>query len=148
MVFNDDAPSPPTASAVWAALQSYMRAQDRHRELRETVGLGRGKGRVGALLLIEQSARTLAELAQLLDIEPSHATIIVNTLEERGYVQRSPDPDDRRKKHVVLTDGGRHVLRRVHAVLDRPPIEFERLTPDDLATFGRLLAKLTDAPAE
>ena len=137
-----------TASSAWTALRSYIEAHERRRELRDTAGLGRGHGRVAALLHIEQTgAVTLADLAEHLDVESSHATTIVNTLEERGYVQRQLDPDDKRRKHVTLTMAGRRVLKRVHAVLDRPPAAFQRLTPDELAVLTAITAKLTGPEA-
>jgi DNA-binding MarR family transcriptional regulator len=132
----------PSAVSVWSAMRDYTLEQDRRRELRETVGLGRGSGRVSALLHIEQSPLTLADLAQRLDIEPPHATAIIDTLEERGYVTRQTDSQDRRRKQVVLTAAGRRVLRKVHAVVDRPPPEFHKLTEAQLTALSQIMATL------
>ncbi|WP_051450510.1 MarR family winged helix-turn-helix transcriptional regulator [Actinospica robiniae] len=130
-------------AAAWRALRAYVKAQDRARELRETVGIGRGSGRVTTLTLLEQSPRTPAELARLLDVDRSHVTVILNTLEERGYITRDVHPEDRRRKDITLTQAGRDVVRRVHDVIDRPPGGFDRLTPQELTTLHGLIGKLT-----
>ena len=39
-------------------------------------------------------------------VDPPYATLIVDTLEERGLVERRPDPADRRRKIVQLTASG------------------------------------------
>jgi DNA-binding MarR family transcriptional regulator len=55
---------------------------------------------------------TLAERAQL--TTPS-IKYLVDSLEERGYVERIPDPHDGRARLVRFTDRGRH---QVHTALE------------------------------
>ena len=52
-----------------------------------------------------------SELAQHLHIAPRSATEVVDALEAKGLVARSPDPSDRRATLVSLTDRGRDALR-------------------------------------
>src|SRR4051812_49840821 len=56
--------------------------------------------------LAEQD-RTLTELAELLAVTKQAAIKVVHDMEERGFVERTPDPDDRRAKVLRLTDKGR-----------------------------------------
>lgn len=56
----------------------------------------------GDLLIGELAAREL--------VQPPSMTRIVNGLEERGLVARTPDPTDRRLCRVGLTEAGRQVL--------------------------------------
>ncbi|MEZ5818819.1 MAG: MarR family transcriptional regulator [Hyphomicrobiaceae bacterium] len=54
-----------------------------------------------------------SELADMMEIEKAPAGKIVDRLEERGWVERRPDPVDRRINRIFLTDRG----ERVHAVI-------------------------------
>lgn len=60
---------------------------------------------------------SLRQLAERLCCEPPNATYVVDKLEAAGLVLRSPHPQDRRVKQVVLTPQGeiarRDVLRRL-----------------------------------
>ncbi len=69
----------------------------------------------------------------------------VSTLEQMGYIERVPDPHDRRVSGVRLTEGGRELLARacqtVQAELDTA---LAKLGADQLQTLFRLLGQLTD----
>ncbi|NYE37883.1 DNA-binding MarR family transcriptional regulator [Nocardioides cavernae] len=52
-------------------------------------------------------------LAEVLRIAPRSATEVVDALEDRGWVRRSPDPADRRATLLTLTDEGRGLVARV-----------------------------------
>jgi DNA-binding MarR family transcriptional regulator len=67
---------------------------------------------------------------------------MVDDLEERGLVQRMPDPEDRRAKLVELTAAGRAAAARAAAILDEPPAELRHVPADDLATMLRVLERL------
>jgi DNA-binding MarR family transcriptional regulator len=54
-----------------------------------------------------------SELADMMEIEKAPAGKIVDRLEERGWVERRPDPVDRRINRIFLTELG----ERVHAVI-------------------------------
>jgi DNA-binding MarR family transcriptional regulator len=49
----------------------------------------------------------VSDLAAASDITASGVTQMITGLEERGYVGRSMDPDDRRAVRVFLTEAGR-----------------------------------------
>ena len=84
-----------------------------------------------------------SELAQLLRIAPRSATEVVDALEAKGLVQRSPDPTDRRATLVSLTATGRRAHRggtprprpRVGAALRPAP-------KTDRAHLSRILRQL------
>ncbi len=69
----------------------------------------------------------------------------VSALEAMGYVERVPDPADRRVTGVRITLNGLRVMesahRRFHGMLSRA---IESLGQDDLRTLLRLLARLTE----
>lgn len=53
------------------------------------------------------------ELASLVGIDGSSLVRLLDTLEQRGHIQRHPDPGDRRIKLVMLTDAGRRAVRDI-----------------------------------
>ena len=55
----------------------------------------------------------LGDLAAAERIAPSTLTRLVNVLEDRGYLDRQPAPDDARAYLVTVTDSGREVLERI-----------------------------------
>jgi DNA-binding MarR family transcriptional regulator len=47
------------------------------------------------------------DLAEFLRLDPSQVVALVDALQERGLVERRPDPRDRRANVVVATEAGR-----------------------------------------
>ena len=91
----------------------------------------------------------LKELAEQLRIAPRSATEVVDQLEDKGLLNRGPDPSDRRATLISLTAEGaamRDVVRKDRA---READEyFAALSPGDRADLARILALLAkDAPA-
>lgn len=69
---------------------------------------------------------------------------VVDRLARQGLVATTPDPDDRRRLTVTLTDAGAAVFARLAA----PAIEVSRrtlspLSPDEARTLLALLSRLT-----
>jgi DNA-binding MarR family transcriptional regulator len=52
------------------------------------------------------------ELAAALRIQPSNIVALLDELERRELLERSPDPADRRRHRVELTERGRRTLER------------------------------------
>lgn len=59
-----------------------------------------------ALHGIRDGATSPGELARLWQVTPAVITGIVDRLERRGLVRREPDPDDRRRLRLALTEKG------------------------------------------
>jgi DNA-binding MarR family transcriptional regulator len=87
--------------------------------------------------------RTRRALAEQLAADPPYVTLIVDGLEERGLVQRTPHPDDRRAKLVQLTAAGRTAAARADAILDEPPAALRDLPDADLAAVLRVLERVS-----
>jgi len=75
--------------------------------------LGRSYGYVFRVL--GDGDRSLSELAGLLGITLPGAGKIVDEMEARGYVERHPDPSDRRVKRLALSRRGRAALKAARA---------------------------------
>jgi DNA-binding MarR family transcriptional regulator len=82
--------------------------------------LGRSDGFVFRSLAVRPM--TVSELATRLEISKQGAAQIVDDMERRGYVERAPDPDDRRARLVRLSARGERALataRRFHRDYER-----------------------------
>ena len=92
-------------------MSDFVHGHDSADELRRELGLGRGAGRVKALLSLAKGPLSLADLAQAIGADASYTTIIVNELEALGLLSRTLDTRDRRRKTVKLTANGRDAMR-------------------------------------
>src|SRR5262245_1979806 len=95
-------------------------------ELREAVARqgftdqGRSDGYV--LRALGAQPMTTSELAERLEISKQGAAQIVDDMERRGYVERQPDPNDKRARLLHLAPRGRDALaaaRRFHQRYER-----------------------------
>ena len=98
-----------------------------------------------ALRVVGQHEPTrLGVVAAHLRIAPRSVTDVVDSLEERGFVRREPDPDDRRAVRVALTARGQSVLGDLDAARAADHEEFfARLSGTDRAELARILTRLT-----
>ncbi|WP_369816415.1 MarR family winged helix-turn-helix transcriptional regulator [Mycobacterium sp. 852014-50255_SCH5639931] len=53
--------------------------------------------------------RTQAALAEAIGADKTRIIPILDELQERGYIERSPDPDDRRARLLAITSAGRSI---------------------------------------
>lgn len=89
----------------------------------------------------------LGDLAEHLRIAPRSATEVVDALEGRGLVERTPDPADRRATLVVPTERGRETGEAIRAArAAESESVFRPLSDDDRATLARILRALTPPP--
>ena len=86
------------ATVAWQLMTELVAAHNPDAALREALGLGRGTGRVRALVSLADGPLVLGELAQATGLDVPYATIIVNELEARGLITRRPDDRDRRRR--------------------------------------------------
>jgi DNA-binding MarR family transcriptional regulator len=133
---------------VWSALQAFVESHHSRKELQEILGLGRGLGRVKTILLLVNGPATLRDIAEYLGVDAPYATVIVNKLEDVGFVERTAHPDDDRRKLVQLTPPGKEAARLAERIYARPPTALTSLSPDDIANLETLLAKLSPKPRD
>lgn len=92
---------------------------------------------------------TQQELAARLLVTKGNVVGIIDRAEAAGWVERRPDPEDRRANRLYLTDAGRQLLARAFpghsAMMQRV---FGTLTAGELALMGEWLARLDRATAE
>jgi DNA-binding MarR family transcriptional regulator len=71
-----------------------------------------------AMQAILSGADNVSELGRRMSITKQSAAKIIAVLEERGYVAREPDPTDRRRMRLQVTDGGLAMLHAGEAIFD------------------------------
>jgi DNA-binding MarR family transcriptional regulator len=87
----------------------------------------------------------ISALAEALRIAPRSATEVVDGLEQRGLVERAPDPRDRRAVIVRPTPEGLRVRAEVDAARAADSrAYFERLPEADRAVLARILRTLAE----
>lgn len=87
----------------------------------------------------------LTELARGANMTPQAMGELVDELEELGYVERRPDPKDRRAKLIVLTDRGRACVAAGIATIEGIEERVETILGARGHTqLRRLLAKLLE----
>jgi DNA-binding MarR family transcriptional regulator len=82
-----------------------------------------GVDNVGFAILYGMSligdGKTQAELTEYLFIDKAATSRTLDVLERQGFIKRRPNPDDKRKKLVFLTDAGREIETTVSDIYDR-----------------------------
>jgi len=85
-------------------------------------------------------------LSQLIALDRSTTGSVLERLEAKSLVVRSPSPGDRRVKLLRLSDGGRALLRKVDAAVERAQSRIVApLRPEERKTFMRLLTQLVES---
>lgn len=62
------------------------------------------------LVFLAQRQRPATDVAALLGVTPSTVTSVVDGLVSRGFVERSTDPEDRRRVVLSITRSGERVM--------------------------------------
>lgn len=127
-----------------AAVTTYE-AFDRH------LGMPFGLAKVEfslLMLLLANEGVSPKPLAKALRITAPKLTQILDRLQERGVLERRPNPLDGRSQHVVLTRAGQKLARDAQAAAG--PMEAQllaRLSPAEHAMLIELLGKLSGRSA-
>lgn len=82
------------------------------------------------LVFLHDGDRPATQVAGLLGVTPSTVTSVVDGLATRDLVHRRPDPGDRRRVMLTITDEGRRLVNRADGVVgDRLGKLLDRLEP-------------------
>jgi DNA-binding MarR family transcriptional regulator len=99
-----------------------------------------------AVTLQRNGVMTMSRLADLLGVSLSNASGLVDRLEERGYVERTRVPEDRRIVMVRVTETGARLIEENDALSDELMRDvLGHLDPDELPAIARATAGVREA---
>jgi DNA-binding MarR family transcriptional regulator len=95
----------------------------------------------GILFLLKQKdGRTMSELSQILSIDNSTITGLVDRLEKIGLVRRDASPHDRRASHVFINAHGLEEVDKAKRVIRMVNQEIKNgFSGEELESFNRIL---------
>jgi DNA-binding MarR family transcriptional regulator len=84
-------------------------------------------------LLLENGPQRIMQLALLDQVAQPSMTIMVDGMEQLGWVERNPDPTDRRAVLVSLTPAGAAEVKRVQGIRSRAlAAQLAEMADDDI----------------
>ena len=90
--------------------------------------------------LVRENGLRQSELAERLEVATVTTSKLVDRLEARGYVERRPDPEDRRSTRVYATARAKDLVRiMTHTIREVDEIANEGIPPDELETALKVL---------
>ena len=88
----------------------------------------------------------MSRLADVLQVSLSNATGLIDRIEERGFVERTRVPEDRRVVVIRVTEAGRRMLDEIDAVsTELLRSVFDRIGRGQLSGVARAIAELRRA---
>ncbi|WP_259404836.1 MarR family winged helix-turn-helix transcriptional regulator [Microbispora sp. H10830] len=99
--------------------------------------------------LDERPVRTQAALAESIGADKTRIIRVLDDLQRRGLIERSPDPADRRVRLLSITPEGRRLRDAAQVGIRRMEERLlSRLSDDDREAFVRVLRVLSALPAQ
>jgi DNA-binding MarR family transcriptional regulator len=93
--------------------------------------------------------RTQAALAEAIGADKTRIIPTLDDLQKHGYIERAPDPDDRRARLLEITRSGRSIKDAAQAAIQRGEERWlGRLSAGDRDAFLRALRQLTGRDAD
>ncbi len=100
---------------------------------------------IGFVFSRQSRPLTMGDLSRILGVPFSTATRTVDWLVNNSYVQRLPDPEDRRVVRVELTAAGKELYGAMNdLLLESAEQLLYDFSLEERKEFGRLLGKLVD----
>ena len=135
--------------SVWCNLDVAARnAQNLYRRIARPLGLNVVELYI-LRALYDEDGRHASDLANAVGRAATSFTPNLDRLEEKGWIKRHPDPNDRRAVRIYLTEKGeknRDTLLQAMERIDRRIAD--AFTPDDFQAFLKVLAELQNLSFE
>jgi DNA-binding MarR family transcriptional regulator len=96
------------------------------------------------LALDHSTVRTQAALAEAIGADKTRIIGTLDELQDNGYIERNPDPDDRRVRLLAITESGRAVKDAVQEEIQRGEERWlATLSAGDRRVFLKVLRQLS-----
>lgn len=94
--------------------------------------------------LHHEGDRTQSEMSKAFGLDPSTLVPVVDALEEQGYVQRTRDPNDRRRMPIALTDAGREMVASLPVLDENDPmlLALQQFEPDEIESLINAVCRI------
>jgi len=101
------------------------------------------------LALDDSPVRTQAALAEAIGADKTRIIPTLDELQDKGYIERRPDPDDRRVRLLAITESGRTVKDAVQEEIQGGEERWlSTLSAGDRRVFLRVLGQLSRLRAD
>ena len=147
---SDQAPATPIlpVNLGWA-LATLLRTYQQQVEAALTGLPGGARGFLVMTLVERETCQSQAAIAERIGLDKTILTYLLDGLEKDGLVTRTPDPQDRRIRHINLTDKGHQTLGQLSQTVEGVEKQvLSRLAPDEAAWFQRSLARAAGLGSE
>ena len=89
------------------------------------------------------------DLAEMVSLDSSSMTPLLDRTEAAGLLVRRPDPDDRRSLRIFLTDKGRELSAKLEPVVEQLQDRIHReffadYSPDQVQLFKEMLTRVRE----
>ena len=137
-------PDPDALGFVLIDVARLLRSAFERRIAIAGLGLTPGEARTLVRISTLEGSRQL-DIAQRMGIEPMTLSTYLDRLQSLGYIERRPDPADRRAKLIFTTPSGSWlVLARLLAIIGNLPT---LMSPPASLAFSRAASSVRPTPA-
>jgi DNA-binding MarR family transcriptional regulator len=146
-VKDDDELGPPVRDRLtYVFKRLHLDLHELHDQLLAPFGISAGQ--LAVLMLIDaREPESQQQIARRLGVDRTSMVSLIDALEGAGLVVREPDPDDRRRNVVALTEAGTETLRRATKASDKAEQRLlSALTPTEGRQLRSLLGRIIATP--
>lgn len=133
--------SKPLTEAVSALREVILAGEHYRRKAASHLGLSASESQAVSYLLARGPMGQTA-LAQALGFNTSSTTALIDRLERRGIAERQPDPNDRRRSTVQVSEAGHHALGEVPNWMSEA---FNAFTASELPDITKCLVTIAES---
>lgn len=110
----------------------------------EQLGLPLTPMHVRVIKIIDRkSPCTANDIVQFLNRDKAQVTRLLNTLIEQGYIEKVPNPDDKRSQRLLLTSSGAAIMGQIDGIDEKMGQQLTAgITTEDLAALKRITQQM------
>jgi DNA-binding MarR family transcriptional regulator len=132
----------PGLAAVTSIIRVHQVLTQRADQILAPIGLTFSRYEVLVLLYFCDGSLPLTQLGKLLQVHQTSVTNLVDKLEAKGFVKRTPHPTDRRSTIAQITPTGRELTQKAIKSLNSELFRDLGLTDDEVRVLMTVLTKM------